>query len=274
MRSSYEICRAFGIPIRVHISLLILLPVIALYFAPGSLGLGLLAVAGLFLSVALHELGHSLVGMACGYHIREIMLIPLGGMAKIDSMTRDPRHELVVSAAGPAVSLLLALLCWLLASAAALIGWASLAQILILFAAVNAVLGIFNLIPAFPMDGGRILRAGLTGRLGRTRATYLAARIGRALAFAFGIYSFLHFHLLHVALAVFIFRAAGAEYEMVRIQEMTEAARSNPFGWRPGMARPDMPDDEIYVSPPPYEQHRTRDFAERSRSFFARVFRS
>jgi Zn-dependent protease len=274
MRSSYEICRAFGIPIRVHISLLILLPVIALYFAPGSLGLGLLAVAGLFLSVALHELGHSLVGMACGYHIREIMLIPLGGMAKIDSMTRDPRHELVVSAAGPAVSLLLALLCWLLASAAALIGWASLAQILILFAAVNAVLGIFNLIPAFPMDGGRILRAGLTGRLGRTRATYLAARIGRALAFAFGIYSFLHFRLLHVALAVFIFRAAGAEYEMVRIQEMTEAARSNPFGWRPGMARPDMPDDEIYVSPPPYEQHRTRDFAERSRSFFARVFRS
>ena len=113
MSKSTHIVTVFGIPIRVHITLWILLPLIAINLAHsmGSFSLfwGLLAAVGLFTSVALHELGHSIVALAKGCRVREILLLPIGGMAQLDRMPSRPSDEFQIAIAGPAVSLLLAL---------------------------------------------------------------------------------------------------------------------------------------------------------------------
>jgi len=164
-RNSILIARIFGIPIRVHILLVILLPVMAMMYSTSFL-YGLFLVVGVFTSVGLHELGHSYVAMRKGCYVREIILTPIGGMAKMANIPSKPMDEFQMAIAGPLVSLALAMLLIRIP----LFYWVGV---------INAGLFLFNLLPAFPMDGGRILRAYLASKKGRLEATRISTKIGK-----------------------------------------------------------------------------------------------
>jgi stage IV sporulation protein FB len=258
MFGSIQICKVFGIPIRVHITLLIILPWLASSFAPaeGGSGMfwGMVGAVSLFASVALHELGHSITALRLGYKVRDITLWPIGGVAMMESMPTRARDELLITVAGPLVSLALGILGLATGPALLAAGFANTGRIFMLVVgALNIWLFLFNLIPAFPMDGGRILRAGLTPKFGRLDATRIAARIGRALALVYGVYSATHGNWLSVIIAIFVFNAAGQEYRMVQLQEMRKWNPSFDVWGRP-MAPPPLPDVDVTVGPPPYRR--------------------
>ncbi len=231
----YQIARVWDIPIRVHISLILFLPIIAWQFSP-VMGEGMTAwfwglgtAVGLFVSVALHELGHSLVALRMGFRVREILLLPIGGAAQLEQIPSRPRQELLMALAGPAVSLLTGIVCWG-------VGWGLhnnprwgyAATMFIHLAVLNVGLAIFNMLPSFPMDGGRVFRAILTPKLGRLKATALAVGIGKTIAVILGVLgAFPPFNLLLVAIAFFLYSTASAEYRMVQ-REATWADRSRP----------------------------------------------
>ncbi|MCK5675798.1 MAG: M50 family metallopeptidase, partial [Verrucomicrobia bacterium] len=148
VNNAISIGSVFGIPIRLHISLLIVVALFSIFSGAGLLATLILAV-GIFGSVALHELGHSVVARAKGGYIHEIVLYPFGGAAKISNIPKRPRDEILVALAGPAVSLLLALLFRQF-------------ELLLFLGYLNGMLFFFNILPVFPMDGGRVLRATLT----------------------------------------------------------------------------------------------------------------
>lgn len=239
MANSYSIGNVFGIPIRVHVTLLIFLPLFALSFAPfgGLPGLfyGALGAVGLFASVALHEIGHSLVARAKGARILEILLLPIGGMARLNELPRRPGDEIQTALAGPAVSLALGLAGWWYAPLIAVFN-----PVLGVLAAelgrINFMLALFNLIPSFPMDGGRVFRAALVPRLGRLRATQLAAQVGRAFAWLFGAWALLpllrggHVNFSLLLIAYFIHQAATAEARQVEMEALYELQRGQPSG--------------------------------------------
>ena len=243
-KRSYLLTRIMGIPVRVHITLIILLPFLAMQFAPwfgiARFFFGLLCAAGIFVCVALHELGHSWVAIRKGCRVREIMLLPIGGVAKMDQIPARPKDEFLVAFAGPATSALLALLCRMIGSLFLALGIIPLAVLFFILSAVNLALFLFNLLPSFPMDGGRIFRAFMTPRLGRLQATALAARIGRIMAVAGGIFGLFHGNFILVLIATFIYQAAGAEYRAVYMQQMSQ-------DWFT-VGQP----ADIEVSPPPY----------------------
>ena len=178
---AWSIGRIAGIPVRLHASLLLFLPLFAWTFVSAGTGLvgilwGCVYAVALFACIVLHELGHSLVARRQGAIILDILLLPIGGVARIAGMSPRPRDEFAVAAAGPAVSLALGAAGWLAAPflvnlnlylgiVADSLGW------------MNLWLGLFNLIPAYPMDGGRIFRALLSPRLGPVRATRIAAAV-------------------------------------------------------------------------------------------------
>jgi len=178
-------------------------------------------VLALFGCVVLHELGHALMARRFGIETEDITLYPIGGVARLRRMPRAPGAELLIALAGPAVNFcIIAALIVLQMVGLANFAYGSwldgFVENLIL---VNLVLGLFNLIPAFPMDGGRVLRALLSGWLGRAQATSIAASLGRALALAFGAYSLFSWNLLNVAVAAFIYHIAGAEEASVLAEE-------------------------------------------------------
>ena len=169
--------RMFGFPVEINLSFLLVLAVA--FFAYGGLA-GVFVTLLLFGSVVLHELGHALVARRLGVHISGIELSFFGGAAKMTQMPRSADHEIAIAAAGPAVSLMLAGAGFGLGVAThfwlfSLIGW------------INVILAGFNLIPALPMDGGRILRALLTRRMDFVRATDVAVDVARVAAIAFAI---------------------------------------------------------------------------------------
>jgi Zn-dependent protease len=271
IKRSYLITRVMGIPIRVHITLVILLIIAAL-----ALGLiGILYAAGLFLSVAVHELGHSWVAIRKGCRVHEIMLLPIGGVAKMSGLPSRPKDEFLIAGAGPLTSLLLALVFWALAL---------LGPFMMLFtslAEINLMLCLFNLLPSFPMDGGRIFRAFMTPRIGRLKATALAVKIGKRMAIAFGLiglfgipYSLLQpFGLsfsirpnfMLILIAIFIYQAAGAEYRAVVAQQMQQE-------WFTV-----EPQADIYVSPPPYARTPKsfwKNAKEKTNAFFNDLFKN
>lgn len=270
IKRSYKLTTVMGIPIRVHISLIILLPVLALQFMPwfgtAAFFFGLLSAAGVFLSVALHELGHSWVAIRKGCHVREIMLLPIGGVAKMTHIPTRPMDEALLAFAGPAVSLLLALFC---RSAGKLILSSGLVQLAVLFfvlSAINMALFLFNLLPSFPMDGGRIFRAFMTPRIGRLKATALAARIGRIMAVAGGIWGLFHGNILLIVIAIFIYQAAGAEYRAVYMQHMSQ-------DW----FTVGQQDADVEVSPPPYARKVRpvwKEWTQKAHGFFNDLFKN
>lgn len=215
---AWTIARVAGIDIRIHVTFLLLLAWFALVFAAqtqtlaGTLA-GVAFVVLVFVCVVLHELGHAFAARRYGVRTRDITLLPIGGVARLQRMPASPRAEMVIALAGPAVNLALAVALAVALSAAGVPllwlpdGEASLLQSLF---AVNLMLALFNLIPAFPMDGGRVLRAALALRMGSLRATTTAARIGQTIAAVFALIGVFVNPLL-VLIAIFVWFGAAME---------------------------------------------------------------
>lgn len=174
MLPSFRIGTMFGFPIRVNLSFLLLLGAVFLWMG-GLAGLVVSLIAAA--SVLLHELGHALMARRLGVRVADIELHFFGGAARIVGLPRTPRDEIAIAAAGPAVS-------FALAGVGHGLAVASGVQALAIFGWVNLVLAVFNLVPAFPSDGGRILRALLAPRRGLVGATDLAVKVGRVICVA------------------------------------------------------------------------------------------
>ncbi len=225
-RWQWKLGRIAGIDIYLHATFFLLLAWIALshLFAGHSVAVaagGLLLIASVLAVVVLHELGHALVARRFGIATRDITLYPIGGVARLERMPERPLHELLVAIAGPAVNLLLAGAIYLgLRVAEANTGGDLLGvdgSFAVQLMLINLSLGLFNLLPAFPMDGGRILRAVLAFRMDRARATAVAARIGRGLAVVMGIAGLMWNPMLAV-IAVFVWVAAGQEATLEQLK--------------------------------------------------------
>lgn len=195
-----------------------------------------------FVCVVLHEFGHSFTAMHYGIGVRRILLMPIGGMAEFESIPREPSRELLITLAGPAVNFAIAGILWMFVDLA--VGPEYPATILgvsqlLLYA--NLVMGCFNLLPVFPMDGGRIFRALLAWRMPYLRATFWAATVGKVLAVVAAILAVMIWNsYLTAVLFGFIYFAGEAEYRAVRRREIDDAR------WREMLAR-------FYAPRPPEE---------------------
>ncbi|TVR51795.1 MAG: hypothetical protein EA425_06285 [Puniceicoccaceae bacterium] len=224
---SINLFRICGIRLEMHFSFLLLLA----YFGwlgwqvdgLAGLGAGLATLGLVFGCVILHELGHSLTARRFGIHVRRILLLPFGGMAQFDELPREPSKELAITAAGPAVNFLLVALIWPFTGMPDLERFAGLPQtpmdFLHVLLLVNLVMGIFNLLPIFPMDGGRIFRALLALKLSYLDATRWAAHLSRPLAIAGIAFALYHQAFLPALLFAFIFLGGDLEYRFVRRRE-------------------------------------------------------
>jgi Zn-dependent protease len=243
MSGSVRIARLFGIEIRAHVTFVLLLALAALDFgqAGGARGalFGVLLVLALFGCITLHELGHSLVARRFGGVVREIVLLPIGGVARLQREPQGPLAELVTALAGPLVNVVIALALgsfWMArvgtlpdpATLAEHLGRPTQNTFILWLMASNALLAVFNLIPALPMDGGRVLRALLSFFLGRTRATTWAAGIGQAIALGLiGLGLFVRPPQIFLMLiGVFVFFAAGQERRSVRSSDALRDLRA------------------------------------------------
>lgn len=210
---SFRLATVAGIPIRVHFTFVLLLVWIGLPAgkdAPRAIGI----VMAVFGCVLLHELGHALTALKCGIGIRDITLYPIGGVAMLTGRP-NPRQEFWITVAGPAVNLaivaVLAPIVW--STGQTLDFTARLGEQSLVVALVEANLFLFgfNMLPAFPMDGGRILRALLAMRIGETKATSIAAGIGQFLAVTFFFAGVFSQQIVLMIIAVFVFLGAGQE---------------------------------------------------------------
>lgn len=227
---SINLFRIRGIQLALHFSFLLLLGWAAYqgYMDDGLPGLfwSSATMLAFFTCVVLHELGHSFTGMHFGVHVRRILLMPIGGMAQFDSIPRQPRQELLMTLAGPAVNFVIAGLLWPVVDMAQWDPSSSLASLGDLgryLLAANLVMGLFNLLPIFPMDGGRILRALLATKLPYLRATAVAANIGKVLAILAAVIALYAGNYLLAVLFTFIFVSGDAEYRSIRRQEIAQA---------------------------------------------------
>ena len=227
-----------GIPIRVHYSFLLILPFLAYQFGllfrsaashaevpremlggnPFIWGLGL--ALALFASVLIHELAHSLYALKKGGRVQDITLLMIGGVSNLSTPPKTTRQEAVMALVGPLTSLLLAGVFYAANRVVAGLGSFDLQFALFYLAEMNLFLGLFNLLPAFPMDGGRVARALLAERYGVLRATQIAAGLGKAFAVLFGIIGLFSFNLILIIIAFFIFLGAEGESRSVLIKAM------------------------------------------------------
>jgi len=246
---SYTVTEIWDIPIRVNTSLLIFLPILAWLIGSGQqielyaalierltgVGfdlarlragstpwlIGIAAAVGLFVSVTVHELGHSWVALRYDLEIESITLWILGGLASLKTFPKEWNREFWIAIAGPLTSVLVAAVCYAgvlvapdsLQASRFVIGW---------LAITNVTLAAFNLLPAFPMDGGRVLRALLARSRPYGTATRIAARIGVGFAFLFAIVGVLNFQIILLLLAFFIYGAATTESKAVLLDELFE----------------------------------------------------
>ncbi len=233
MGGSFRIGRAFGIDVKVHWTFFLLLIFFAfLGFQDTESPLGALVsivvIVALFFCVLLHEFGHSLVAQRLGIQIPDITLLPIGGVARLKSLPDKPADEVKIAIAGPLVNVVLAPIFFgvalllgadLLAPSSPFSGVDSVGEVFVYLGWINVALAVFNLIPAFPMDGGRVLRGLLATRMGPVRATDVAAAVGQFFAFAFFLFG-LFFNIFLALIAVFIFFGASGEAQMVRQREL------------------------------------------------------
>jgi len=226
MRSSYRLFRVFGIWVELHVTFLAFL--ILLLLSPKWLTFILLA----FMFVLLHELGHSLVAKRGGVPVERIILTPIGGIASVD-IPQKPRLEFVVSATGPIVNFVLAALAF---TALASMGVPlepytqvldetgvipTLPQFLQLTLYLNVMLGVFNLVPGFPMDGGRLVRSALAFRLDYLKATRMAVGVGRNFVFpVMFIYGLLTGHIILMIMAFLLHTASGNELRVITLKSV------------------------------------------------------
>jgi len=216
MGLSWNIGRFAGIDVKLHPTLLLLLAYTS--FAMEGIS-ALLLVVTVFVCVLLHEYGHALTARRFGIDTVDITLYPIGGVARLVRLPRAPGAELTIALAGPAVNIVIASVLGLVLRSGVLSIAGPAEPMIGMFTrhvlVINLVLALFNLIPAFPMDGGRVLRALLSSWIGRVPATRVAAGLGRGLAILFGCYALVHQEFLQVLLAMFIYFAASTELMQV-----------------------------------------------------------
>ena len=232
MSWSFPIGKLFGSEIRVHVTFFLLLLWIGVshYQQGGAQAAveGLAFILALFACVVAHEFGHALAARRYGIRTPDITLLPIGGLARLERMPEKPSQEIVVALAGPAVNVVIAVALILMMNTR--FDFEALQSLdnpalsfMMRLASVNIFLVVFNLIPAFPMDGGRVLRAVLALWYPRPRATNIAARIGQALAFVFGFVGLMGGNPLLIFVAIFVYLAATAEAQSVGMQDVTRS---------------------------------------------------
>tara|TARA_R110002096_G_scaffold433381_2_gene651978 strand:+ start:20973 stop:21716 length:744 start_codon:yes stop_codon:yes gene_type:complete len=213
--------RLFGIPLRARASFLLMLAAVLLFW--GGLS-GIFVVLLAFGSVILHELGHALAARKLGVGVSSIELHFFGGVASLTSQPKSANDEAIIAAAGPAVSFALAALGYALFAGTGL-------AVFGLLGAVNLVIAIFNLLPALPMDGGRIFRALLSKRVGFTRATEVSVTISRVVAVGFGVVGLAFMQLQLLLLAFVLWSMGSAEKAMA--QHSPYGQQSHGYGGSP-----------------------------------------
>jgi Zn-dependent protease/CBS domain-containing protein len=232
MRWSLNLGSIAGTAIRIHITFLLFLVWLgAVYYRQGGAEAawqGTIFIVLIFLCVLLHELGHVFAARRYGVKTRDVTLWPFGGIASMERMPDKPSEELIVAVAGPAVNVAIAgvLVLWL---------WPHLdlenltkiedpaVSLAVKIAGANIILVVFNIIPAFPMDGGRVLRALLAMRMGNARATEMAATIGQGFAIVFGVLGIFYNPML-IIIAVFIFLAASGEATQAQLRAVAQGS--------------------------------------------------
>ncbi len=232
MRWSYSLGRIAGIPVQVHISFLLLVGWIALSRGlftgrPGPAFAAVLLLLLIFGCVVLHELGHALAARRYGIATRDITLLPIGGVARLERMPEKPSQELVVALAGPAVNVVIAAVLGVISRGLdrPFMDAVTRGSLLESVLAINVWMILFNMIPAFPMDGGRVLRALLAMRLPYARATRIASRIGQFVAVLFGLAGIVGSNMMLLLVALFVFLAAGEERTVVETRASIEGLR-------------------------------------------------
>jgi stage IV sporulation protein FB len=234
MRWSYSIGRIAGTDVKVHLTFVLFIGWIALaqYQRTGlvaALGVTLFLLA-LFLCIVLHEFGHILMARRFGVRTPDVILLPIGGVARLERIPDEPRQELLIAIAGPAVTLAIAILLYffiLLSGDQPSLRDPTTGDVsfLVRLMAVNIYLLVFNLIPAFPMDGGRVLRALLASRMGIVRGTRVAATLGQTLALVGGFFGLTNGAPFLVLIAFFVFLGANAEATAVETRVAGEGLR-------------------------------------------------
>jgi Zn-dependent protease/CBS domain-containing protein len=237
MSWSLKLLKIKGIDIKVHLTFVLIL-IWAAYRWSTTTGegiqgalFGIVATLLLFLSVTLHELGHSMQALKFGVRVRDITLMPMGGLAQMEEIPEDPNKELRIAIAGPLVNFGIAI--FLIAIGALLntrallsyselsaaLGSASWSGLLAYLTSANLMLGLFNLLPAYPMDGGRILRALLAKRMSHAKATKIAAQVGQGFALLLGLWGVMSGSWTLVIIAIFVWMGAGQEKQGVQVKD-------------------------------------------------------
>lgn len=211
---SFRIGRLLGFPIDVNLSFLIVLGIVLLFW--GGLS-GVFAVLVAFASVLLHELGHAVTARRLGVPVAGIELHFFGGAAKMVGQPKTANDEVLIAAAGPAVSFVLGVAGLILGAGTAALGLGTAAMLLEYIGWINVIIGAFNLVPALPMDGGRILRALLTRKVTFERATEISVRIARGFAIALGVTGLFTLKLYLVLLAAFLWILGMSELRLARM---------------------------------------------------------
>ena len=244
MFQSLRLGKLFGIDLFVHgtfwlLPLLVLFTGLSAGATPAALGGEVAFILAVFGCVVLHELGHALAARAYGVGTRDITLYPIGGVASLERMPEKPGQEIAIALAGPAVNFVIAGALFAgLVGGAILTPWVTPSADdagLLTFAAklmwANLVLAVFNLLPCFPMDGGRVLRAVLATRLSRVRATEIAVGVGTVVAVGFVVAGLTLPHFGLLLLAVVVWMLGQAELAGVRAQALARDARRHFGEW-------------------------------------------
>ena len=231
MRWSFKIARIAEIEIRIHVTFFLLLALVGSYGAQagfeGALNALILWLL-VFLCVLLHEFGHAFAAKAYGIKTADITLLPIGGVARMEQMPEKPFQELVVAIAGPLVNLVIVIVLFAVLFVGGQLGGRMLSEpletrhLLSSLLVTNVAMFFFNLLPAFPLDGGRVLRAILATQIDYARATQIAASIGQGLALVLGMIGLLnHEYLVLILIAVFIYMGAESESLFVQMRYAT-----------------------------------------------------
>jgi len=235
MKSSLKIFTIFGIPVELHITFLLLIVIIfALAFINILTYYAAFILVLLFVTVVIHELSHSYLAKRYGVPVERIILLPIGGVSAMGEIPKDPDKELKIAIAGPLTNIIIAIFCFIALIITGGIGSISINSFFITnspnadinlflsnFLGINLLLGVFNLLPAFPMDGGRVLRAFFARRMSYVKATKTAATIGKQFAILMAIIG-IFFNFILILVAIFIYIGADQEYKVIMVSSMLE----------------------------------------------------
>ncbi len=241
MKTSIEIGKVSGIPVKLHITLLIIIGFIAWSIgtnvfelaellrvdptgiSPGfqSYLIGIIMAIGLFVSVFIHEMAHSFMARGMGVEIKEISLWLFGGVANMSEIPREPNLEIKLSIVGPLTSLVIGSICYSLGMFSPPV----ISFVLVYLGVINIILAAFNMIPALPMDGGRILRAVFAKRESYVSATKKAASVGKVFAILIGIFG-IFYNFFLILIAFFIYMGASQEAQSIMVQEVLQRIKA------------------------------------------------